>query len=62
LKFQCLFLYVLLPTNEGYKGEGIMGVVIVVQCFEALPLADRSTMPMALHEGKVAEHSGRITK
>lgn len=40
LKFQCLFLYVLLPTDEGYKGEGIVGVVIIVQCFEALPLVD----------------------
>jgi hypothetical protein len=55
-------LYVLLPTNEGYRGEGIVWVVIVVQCFEVLSLANRSTMPMVPHKGGVAEHFGRITK
>jgi hypothetical protein len=55
-------LYVLLPTNKGYRGEGIVWVVIVVQCFEVLPLANRSTMPMAPHKGGVAEHFGIITK
>jgi hypothetical protein len=31
-------MYVLLPIDEGYKGEGIVGVVTIVQCFEMLPL------------------------
>jgi hypothetical protein len=55
-------LYVLLPTYEGYRGEGTMGVVNVVQCFEAFPLVDRFTMPMAPHEGGVVEHFGIIRK
>jgi hypothetical protein len=57
-----LFLYVLLHVDEGYKGEGSMGMVIVVQCFEPLPPINRSIMPMAPHEGRVAKHSNKIAK
>jgi len=51
-----------LPTNEGYRGEGIVWVVTIVQSFEVLPLANRSTMPMAPHKGGVTKHFGKITK
>jgi hypothetical protein len=57
-----LFLYVLLLVDEGYKGEGSMGMVTVVQCFEPLSPIDRSVMPMAPHEGRVAKHSNKIAK
>jgi hypothetical protein len=60
LEFQCLFLYVLLPTNKGHKGEGTMEVVTIVRCFETLPLTNKSAMPMAPHKGGVTEHFGKI--
>jgi len=55
-------LYVLLPTNEGHKGKGTVEMVTIVYCFEALPLTNKSTMPMAPHKGRVAEHFGKIAK
>lgn len=55
-------MYVLLPTNEGHKGKGTVEMVTIVYCFEALPLTNKSTMPMAPHKGRVAEHFGKIAK
>jgi hypothetical protein len=60
LEFQCLFFYVLLPTNEGHKGEGTMEVVTIVHCFETLPFTNKSAMPMAPHKRGVIEHFGKI--
>jgi hypothetical protein len=55
-------LYVLLPTNEGYRGEGTVEVATIVQCFETLPPTNKFVMPMAPHEGGVVEHFGKIAK